>query len=116
MDLAELLTRFEGYAGPYDHDLTRAECGCCTFLDRETEARWLGFWGAWEVATNTEREACAKVCEMEAARVDDLSDKVTGDGHPYLTGKAVASDRCARNIRMRSNAGIHRAPAGRPVE
>ena len=52
-----------------------------------------------------EREACAKALERVGA-------DVAGE---YLIGKDAA-DLCAAIIRARSNAGIHRAAEGRPVE
>ena len=55
-------------------------------------------------AQEVEREACAKVCEDEYPH---------SGYHPTLR---KAARQCAAAIRVRSNAGIHRAAEGRPVE
>jgi hypothetical protein len=53
-----------------------------------------------------EREACANVCETLPPRF-----RISDGPNPDLV-----QDECAAAIRARSNAGIHRAAEGRPVE
>jgi len=64
-------------------------------------------FAAMRAAIAAEREECAKVCE-----------KFTNSksGHPFPEGWDAACAKNASDIRMRSNAGIHRAAEGRPVE
>lgn len=56
-----------------------------------------------ELVASAEREACAKIAETPVyGEQDDIT--------------MEAKDRVAGAIRARSNAGIHRAAEGRPVE
>lgn len=64
---------------------------------------------AVELAVLVEREECAKTCEALELVFDCQS------AQPGYWPDQIAH-KCGATIRMRSNAGIHRAAVGRPVE
>lgn len=50
---------FEKNAEPYDYELAKAKCGCCTYLSDGTENRYLG----WQARGEYEAERVKKLLE-----------------------------------------------------
>lgn len=60
------------------------------YVERSTREAWI----VWQQASNSEREACAKVC-------DDLVHALDGGGNQYR--RPAHAEHCAAKIRARSN-------------
>ena len=76
---------FEADAAPYDYDFTRAECGCCTYIDPATEDRWLGWQACAELKDKRIKEFER---QLKTAHNDTLEEVIAT--HEWLNTDAGA--------------------------
>lgn len=104
---------FEKALGKLHNECTEELSSSLTPILTDIARYW--FESGFIAGANLEREACAKVCDALSESHGYVSDQ--DDGAQFSEGyKSAGALECAVEIRAPSNAGIHRAAEGRPVE